>query len=171
MMYLFKRIEASLDGRLTGVYLDEGWQFLNHPYWIQKLKSYFFTWRKLNAFIVFATQLPDLVAESPLASTLIQGAATMIFLPNPKAEPKAYCGAFQLNAKELAFIQESPVDDRYFLFKQGHLSSVLRVDLREMKDYLAVFSANQHSLAIFDAVKEMHGTHWLPAFYQKVRVL
>ena len=31
MQLLFFRIESSLDGNLTGIYLDEAWQFFNHP--------------------------------------------------------------------------------------------------------------------------------------------
>ena len=171
MMYLFKRIELALDGRLTSVFLDEGWQFLNHDYWIQKLKNYFFTWRKLNAFIVFATQLPDLIAKSSLSSTLIQGAATTIFLANPKADPKDYIEAFKLTTKEFAFIKENPIDARYFLLKQGHTSAVLRFDFQGMEKFLSVLSANQLTLSICDEVRSLYGENpkdWLPAFYKKV---
>lgn len=174
MMYLFKRIELALDGRLTSVSLDEGWQFLNHDYWIQKLKNYFFTWRKLNAFILFATQLPDLIAKSPLSSTLIQGAATSIFLPNPKADPKDYMDAFKLTKKEFEFIKETPVEARYFLLKQGHTSAILHFDFQGMEKFLAVLSANQLTLPICDEVRYLYGENpkdWLPAFYQKVSLL
>jgi type IV secretion system protein VirB4 len=172
MMYLFKRIESALDGRLTGVYLDEGWQFLHHHYWVQKLKSYFFTWRKLNAFIFFATQLPDLIAESPLASTLIQGAATTIFLPNPKADAKDYIEGFKLTTKEFAFIKDTPIDTRYFLFKQGHTSAILRLNLQGMEHFLSVLSGNQHTLPLCDKARAEHGEDpkdWLPAFYAQVK--
>ncbi len=170
MMYLFHRIQNSLNGQLTGVYLDEGWQFLNHPYWVKKLDEYLVTWRKLNAFIVFATQLPDKVAKSPLASGLIQGSATNIFLPNPKAEMSDYIEGFKLTTKEFDIIKNTTMQSRYFLIKQGFDSAVVKLDLSNMDKYLAVISGNNQTVALCENLRQTYGENlnlWLPHFYER----
>jgi type IV secretion system protein VirB4 len=104
-MYLFHRIEQGLDGRLTGVFIDEGWQILNNPYWQAKVQEYIFNWRKVNGFIVFSTQSPEKVANSVLGDALIQGAATQIYMANPKAQAKDYIDSFKLTLREYALIK------------------------------------------------------------------
>lgn len=170
MMYLFHRIQNSLNGQLTGVYLDEGWQFLNNAYWVKKLDEYLVTWRKLNAFIVFATQLPDKVAKSPLASSLIQGSATNIFLPNPKAQKQDYIEGFKLTSKEFEIIKNTTMQSRYFLIKQGFDTAVIKLDLSNMDKYLAILSGNNQTVELCENLRKSYGEDpdcWLPHFYER----
>lgn len=170
MMYLFHRIQDSLNGELTGVYLDEGWQFLNHPFWFKKLDEYLMTWRKLNGFIVFATQLPDKVAKSPIASALIQGSATNIFLANPKAQSQDYIDGFKLTPKEFELIKNTSMQSRYFLIKQGFDASLIKLDLSSMDKYLAVLSGNNKSVQLCESLRKSFGDEpnlWLPHFYER----
>ncbi len=170
MMYLFHRIQNSLNGQLTGIYLDEGWQFLNNPYWVKKLDEYLVTWRKLNGFIVFATQLPDKVAKSPLASSLIQESATNIFLPNPKAEKSDYIDGFKLTNKEFDIIKNTSMQSRYFLIKQGFDAAVVKLDLSNMDKYLSVLSGNNQTVELCENLRKTYGEnpqHWLSHFYER----
>ncbi len=169
-MYLFHRVDEHLDGRLTALYLDEGWQFLNQPYWQKKLDEYLVTWRKRNAFIVFASQLPDKVAASPLGPALIQGSATNIFLPNSKAQEADYRGAFKLSQREFELIRSTPLQSRYFLMKQGHEAAIARFNLQGLERYLAVLSGNDNSVQHCTQLREQYGNDpagWLPHFYQE----
>lgn len=178
MMYLFHRIEASITskdsvykGKLTGIYLDEGWQFLGNAYWVKKLANYFNTWRKENAFICFATQQPDLVAKSQLSFALTQGTASSIFMVNRDAKEEDYMGSFGLSAKEFDFIKKTPMQDRYFLFKQGHNAAILKFDFTGMQKFLAVISGNIISVPICDELRAEYGDDpkiWLPKFYERV---
>lgn len=170
-MYLFHRIDEHLDGRLTALYLDEGWQFLNQAYWQKKLDEYLATWRKRNAFIVFASQLPDKVAASPLGPALIQGSATNIFLANPKAHEADYRGAFKLSQREFELIRSTPLQSRYFLMKQGFDAAMARFNLHGLEKYLAVLSGNDQSVQRCAQLREQVGDDpalWLPHFYNEV---
>lgn len=170
-MYLFYRIDECLDGSLTGLYLDEGWQFLNQPYWEKKLGEYLVTWRKRNAFVFFATQLPDKVAKSSLASALIQGSATNIFLPNPKAEAQDYIEGFKLTNREYEIVKNNSIQSRYFLIKQGNDAAVARINLNGLDKFLKVLSGNDNTVAICNQVIKEVGHDpkvWLPIFYQRV---
>lgn len=169
-LYLFHRIDEHLDGQLTALYLDEGWQFLNQPYWQKKLDEYLVTWRKRNAFIVFASQLPDKVAASPMGPALIQGSATNIFLANPKAQEADYRGAFKLSPREFELIRSTPLQSRYFLMKQGHEAALARFNLHGLEKYLAVLSSNDQSVQHCAELRKQHGDDpacWLPYFYEE----
>lgn len=181
MMYFFHRIESSITskdsayrGKLTGVYLDEGWQFLRNPFWVKKLENYFNIWRKENTFICFATQQPDLVAKSQLSFALTQGTASSIFMVNREATEEDYMSSFGLSAKEFDFIKNTPIQDRYFLFKQGHNAAILKFDFTGMQKFLAVLSGNIITVSICDEVRAEYGDDpkiWLPKFYERVRRL
>ena len=169
-MYLFHRLEESFNGRLTGIYLDEGWQFLQQPYWKEKIQEYLVTLRKSNVFIFLATQLPDKLAESSLASALIQGTATHIFLANPKAEQKDYIQRFKLTPREYDIVRNFNLQSRYFLIKQGQEAAVGRINMSGMEDYLAVLSGNENTVQLCEQIRCEVGNdpdQWLPIFLKR----
>lgn len=171
LLYLFHRIEALFTGNLVGIYLDEGWQYLENTYWKEKLKAYLPSLRKKNVYMIFATQSPGTVANSSLRDELISGSATNIFLPNPKASLDDYCGAFKLSQREYDFIKNTPLQTRQFIIKQGRESSICRLDLSGLEQYAAVLAANQPSLNVFDRIIEKTGDDpdmWLPLFYEEL---
>jgi type IV secretion system protein VirB4 len=170
-MYIFHRLEECFDGRLTGIYLEEGWQFLQQSYWKEKIEEYLVTLRKENVFLYLSTQLPDKLAKSSIASALIQGAATVIYLANPKAEEKDYQGSFKLSHREYEIIKNFDIQSRYFLIKQGHEAAVGRINMSGFEKYLAVFSGNKLSVELCEKIRSEFGddpAKWLPHFYARV---
>lgn len=172
LMYIFHRMEAQFDGQLVGLYLDEGWQYLNDPYWAQRLKSALPTWRKKNVYVVMATQSPDSVIHSPVRDVLVQNTATHFYLPNVKARAADYQGHFKLTDKEYAFICHDHQSPYEFLYKQGNQSATACFDLTGLDDYLFLFSANEQRLQVFDQViaevgKQPH--QWVPRFLEQMR--
>lgn len=172
LLYLFHRLEELFNGDLVGIYLDEGWQYLNNAYWKEKLKIYLPTLRKKNVYMVFATQSPGTVANSALRDELISGSATNIFLPNPKASIDDYCNAFKLSEAEYQFIKNTLLQTRQFLVKQGNESAIGRLELSGLERYTSVLAANQQTLNVLDALIEKVGDDsdiWLPLFYEEIR--
>lgn len=172
MLYLFHRIETLIapGNRLIGIYLDEGWQLLDNHYWVSKMKSYLATLRKQNAFIVFTTQSPNTVATSPLRNALIEGTATNIFLPNPKADAVDYMDGFKLSKREFDFIKTTHPRERRFLIKQGHEVAIGKLNLAGLDDYVAVLSGNKSTVELFDEIHKEVGdnpTDWLPIFQKR----
>jgi type IV secretion system protein VirB4 len=82
LLYIFHKITSSLDGTPTMVVLDEAWALIDNPVFAPKIKDWLKVMRKLNAFVVFATQSVEDAAKSSISDTLIQQTATQIFLPN-----------------------------------------------------------------------------------------
>ena len=169
-MYLFHRLEQSFDGQLVTVLLDEGWQYLDNDFWKQKLRKWLPTLRKLNCHLVFATQSPASVVESPLRNIILDNCATNIYFSNPQAKREYYIEGFNLTESEFLSIQENDPSCRLFLLKQEHESCLCKLNLSQMPNALAVFSANKFTLGVLDRLRSEVGDdpdRWLPLFYQR----
>ncbi len=168
-MYLFHRIEESLSGDLVSIFLDEGWQYLSHPYWMGKLKRWLPTLRKKNAHVIFATQSPKTVVASDLSHILLDNCATQIYFANPQAQVNDYQKGFNLTEREYHCIKNMSPQSHYFLYKQAHESCLLRFPLDGMPGYLNVFSSTTESVQQCYQLMSIHGERardWLPFFMQ-----
>lgn len=169
-MYIFHRMELTFGERLTGIYLDEGWQYLKEDYWREKIAGDVFTKRKKNAFLFLATQQPDLLAKSPIAESIIQGTATKLFLANRNGDPKSYMESFKLTAREYEVVKNLNESDRYFLIKQGQEAAVGRINFTGMEQYLSILSTNTYSKKrVEEAIKKAghNPDDWLPIFFKE----
>lgn len=85
LMYIFHRIEQSLNGDPTIIILDECWVFFDNPLFAQKIREWLKVLRKANASVIFATQSPEDVADSDIFSTILSACQSRIFLPDVSA--------------------------------------------------------------------------------------
>ena len=169
-MYLFHRLKQSLDGRLVTVLLDEGWQYLDNYYWQISLKKFLPTFRKLNCHLVFATQSPSSVIESPLRNMILDNCATNIYFANPQAKEQHYIDGFNLTESEFTAIKSNEPNSRLFLVKQEHESALCKLNLAHMPDALAILSANKSTINLLDSIRQEAGDNpkdWLPLFHQR----
>lgn len=173
-MYLVHRINESLDGRSVSIYFDEGWQILDNEYWKRQLKQDLPTLRKNNAHIILATQSPESVVNSSLSAQFQDNCATNIFFCNPKANFEKHYQHFNVSVSEFEFIKNTPPERRLFLYKQSDESAICKLQLSDMDDELAVYSANKSTIRLLDQIREEVGedpTVWLPFFQERRRAL
>jgi type IV secretion system protein VirB4 len=173
LSYLFHRINASLDGSPTMIILDEAWALIDNPIFGPKIKDWLKVLRKLNAFVIFATQSVEDASKSAISDTLIQQTATQIFMPNLKATD-VYRTSFMLSERELHLIKTTNPGSRYFLIKQGTDAVVARIDLAGMTDVMNVLSGRSETVLLLDQIRKKHGDNpqdWLPIFHQQVKEL
>ncbi len=171
LSYVFHRINSSLDGTPSMIVLDEAWALIDNPIFAPKIKDWLKVLRKLNTFVIFATQSVEDASQSAISSTLLQQTATQIFLPNLKAT-SAYRTAFMLGAREFEIIKTTDPGSRFFLVKQGNDSVVARVDLRGMGDIINILSGRIDTVILLDEVRKKYGDDpkiWMPIFNQRVR--
>ncbi|MBP9726208.1 MAG: VirB4 family type IV secretion/conjugal transfer ATPase [Gammaproteobacteria bacterium] len=170
LMYLFHWIRSKLDGRLMAIWLDEAWQYFTDAYWEGALKKTLPTFRKLNAFLVMATQSASSVAQSSLRNIILDNSATQIFFPNPDGRSEYYQEGFSLTESEFLFIKENEAKSRQFLVKQGHGSVIVRLDLGHMRHLIGILSADKKSIQRVDQLRQKYGNepnNWLPYFIKK----
>ncbi|MBV0899773.1 MAG: VirB4 family type IV secretion/conjugal transfer ATPase [Wolbachia endosymbiont of Fragariocoptes setiger] len=171
LIYLFHRINMSLDGTPSMIVLDEAWALIDNPVFAPKIKDWLKVLRKLNAFVIFATQSVEDASKSAISDTLVQQTATQIFLPNLKAT-NVYRDVFMLTEREYILIKHTDPSTRYFLVKQGVNAIVARIDLKDLDDIINVLSGRAESvLLLHDILREVGDNPkvWLPIFYDKVK--
>ncbi len=169
LLYLFHRIQASLDGSPTMIVLDEAWALIDNTVFAPKIKDWLKVLRKLNTFVVFATQSVEDASKSSISDTLVQQTATQIFLPNLKAT-QAYRDIFMLSEREFALVKTTDPSTRFFLVKQDNDGVIARIDLGGMDEVIRVLSARIDTVMMLDQVIKEVGQDpddWLPVFYQR----
>jgi type IV secretion system protein VirB4 len=122
--FLFHRLEGRFDGRPTLLVLDEAWLFLDDPLFAGKIREWLKTLRRRNVSVVFASQSLDDIANSNIASALIENCPTRIFLPNDRAEePKTreLYESFGLSARQIQIIATAvPKSQYYYQSRSGN---------------------------------------------------
>jgi type IV secretion system protein VirB4 len=174
LLYLFHRINSSLDGTPTMIILDEAWALIDNPIFAPKIKDWLKVLRKLNAFIIFATQSVEDATKSSISDTLVQQTATQIYLPNLKAT-EVYKTAFMLSEREFQLVKTTDPGSRFFLIKQDNGGVIARVNLAGMTDVINVLSGRADTVLLLDDIIKEIGSDkpddWLPIFWKRVRKL
>jgi type IV secretion system protein VirB4 len=171
LSYVFHKINLSLDGTPSMIVLDEAWALIDNPIFAPKIKDWLKVLRKLNTFVIFATQSVEDASKSSISDTLIQQTATQIFLPNLKAT-EVYRTTFMLSQREFDLIKSTDPSSRFFLVKQANDSVIARVDLSGMSDVINVLSGRADTVLILDEVRKQHGEDpkkWIPIFNQRLK--
>lgn len=173
VMYLFHRIEQLIDGRRIMIFMDEFWKLLLDEYFEDLAQNKLKVIRKQNGLLVFGTQSPKDVLQSPIAHSIIEQCSTMIFMPNPKGTRADYVDGFKLSEREFLLIKEEmQPGSRRFLIKQGHNSVVAELDLKGFSDELAVISGTTENVELLAKAIEKCGSDpdaWLPEFHKMRR--
>lgn len=171
LLYVFHKINISLDGTPTMLVLDEAWALIDNEIFAPKIKDWLKVLRKLNCFVIFATQSVEDASKSKISDTLIQQTATQIFLPNLKATD-VYRTHFMLSMREFTLIKTTDPSSRFFLVKQGVDAVVARIDLSGMTDIINVLSGRAETVLLLDDIIGKVGNNpevWLPIFWEKVK--
>lgn len=171
LLYLFHRIQMSLDGKPTMIVLDEAWALIGNPVFAPKIKDWLKVLRKLNTFVVFATQSVEDAAKSSISDTLVQQSATQIFLPNLKAT-SLYREVFMLSEREFNLVKTTDPSTRYFLVKQDNDGVVSRIDLSGMDEIIRVLSGRVDTVILLEKIIAEVGDdpdEWLPLYYERSR--
>ena len=172
LSYIFHKINLSLDGWPTMIVLDEAWALIDNPIFAPTIKDWLKVLRKLNAFVIFATQSVEDASKSQISDTLIQQTATQIFLPNLKAT-EVYRTSFMLSQREYQIIRTTDPGTRYFLVKQGLNAIVARVNLSGMTNIINVLSGRTDIIALLNEIIKEYGDEpeiWLPIFYKRTSI-
>lgn len=173
LLYLFHRINSSLDGTNTMIVLDEAWALIDNPVFSTRIKNWLKVLRKLNAMVIFATQSVEDASKSTISDTLVQQTSTQIFLTNLKAT-EAYKKTFMLSDREFQIVKSTDPGARFFLVKQDNASVVTRVDLSGLNDIVTVLSGRIETVLLLDKIRARVGDDpkdWLPVFAKESKEL
>lgn len=157
--YILHRITELLDGRRVAIFMDEFWKWISDPVFADFAYNKLKTIRKLNGFIVAATQSPDEILKSEISRAVVEICATQIFLANPKASLKDYIDGFGVSAEEYEIIKNIDPHSRTFLIKKTSLqgnskpfSALVQLDLKNLGRYTKILSSSSDNLSLFNNV-------------------
>lgn len=141
--YILWRVMDLADGRRLVVDIDEAWKWLENSVVAEEVKNKFKTIRKQNGLLRLGTQSPEDFIKLPISKTLIEQSATMIFLPNPKAQFDDYVKGFNLTPEEYEFIRDTDPTTRQFVVKRQNESVICTLDLSSIgKENLKILSTS-----------------------------
>jgi type IV secretion system protein VirB4 len=175
--YILYRFAQLLDGRRVAIFMDEFWKWIADDVFADFAYNKLKTIRKLNGFLVAATQSPDEILKHEISKAVVEICATQIFFANPKASSQDYIEGFKLTPEEYDIIKNLDPNSRQFLIKKTSLqgnakpfSAVVTLDLKSLGAYTKVLSASADNLAIFHSLfKEgMRVEEWLPQYLEAV---
>jgi type IV secretory pathway VirB4 component len=163
--YLFHRLEKRFTGRPTLLILDEAWLFLDDPMFAHKVREWLKTLRRRNVSVIFASQSLDDVANSKIASALIENCPTRIFLPNDRAEEpktKALYENFGLSDRQIEIIARAiPKSQYYYQSRSGNRLFELGLSR------LALTMAGSSSRTDLSAIDRILSESGAPAFAEQ----
>jgi type IV secretion system protein VirB4 len=117
LMYIFHRIEQSLNGEPTIIVLDECWVFFDNEQFAAKIREWLKVLRKSNTSVIFATQSINDIVSSPIFATVLESCPSRIFLPNNDAleegTAKQY-KMFGLNKRQIQIIATAVKKRQYY---------------------------------------------------------
>ncbi|WP_162165538.1 conjugal transfer protein TrbE [Campylobacter fetus] len=123
LLYIFNKIEQSLDGSPTLLIIDEAWIALGHPAFKGKIVEWLKVLRKANCAVILATQSLSDSAKSGILDILQESCPTKIFLPNVEAwnkgsdntlGPYDFYKAFGLNDVQISILQDGIYKQDYY---------------------------------------------------------
>ena len=136
LLYLFHKIQCSLDGSPTFIIIDEGWLIMLHEtfmtYWIEFLR----TIRKNNACVLLATQSLSDIVNSPYVNFINESCFTKVFLPNPaarEADNKKFYEAFGLNERQIEIISEAVRKKHYYVTARDVGHRLIDLGIKEFR--------------------------------------
>ena len=171
LMYVFHRVNELLDGDRVILMLDEGWKLLDDPAFATRIKDWEKTIRKQNGLLGFGTQSANDILRSEVGGSIVEQSPTNIFMPNPRADEKTYCGGFGLSRHELRIVRELPTESRCFLLRHGEDSVIAKLDLSGLDEFIGVLSGRTATVSIVDELRRQHGDEpdaWLPLFMERM---
>jgi len=173
LTYLFHQLERRFGTladrgkpRPTLLILDEAWLFLANSTFASKIREWLKTLRKKHAAVLFATQSLADIAQSSIATAIIESCPTRIFLPNPAAFEQSthdLYASFGLNDRQLSILQTAvPKRDYYYQSPAGN--RLFQLGLGPVA--LAFSGAGSAKVqAILSRLYHEHGTEGIAAAY------
>lgn len=148
--YVMHRTDELDDGRPYAFVFDEFQHSLRDQGFQQMAQNENRVIRKKNGIFVYATQEPGAILDSAIAKTLVQQAATKIFLPNPDGRRDEYVDGFGLTNAEFDLLMGLGEFSRRALIKQASSVAIVEIDLAGMEDLLLVLSGTPDRAAMLE---------------------
>ena len=161
LLYLFRRIERSLQGQPAAIIVDEAWLALGHPAFRSRIRVWLKVLAKANCLVLMATQSLSDAASSGILDVMVESTATKIFLPNVYARDEDTAALYRrmgLNARQIEILATAiPKRQYYYVSESGRRLYDLALGPLAMA---FVGATDKESVAAVKALEARHGGAW-----------
>ena len=171
LLYIFRKIEKSLNGDPTFLSLDEGWLILDTDAFRDKLREWLKTLRKRNCSVLFATQSITDTQESSISHILEESCFTKIFLPNSSAKDPASADLYRslgLNNAELEIISGAKQKQDYYIVQRGQGKRMINFNIDPYTLAFVGVSGEPAKDELENFIKNCGNTDWREEWVKKV---
>ena len=162
LLYLFRRIERSLNGQPAAIILDEAWIMLGHEVFREKIREWLKTLRRSNCMVIMATQSLSDAANSGILDVMVESTATKIFLPNVFARDEDTAQLYRrmgLNARQIEILAQAvPKREYYYVSEDGRRLFELALGPVALS---FVGASDKDSLATIKSLEARYGASWV----------
>ena len=162
LLYLFRRIERSLQGQPAAIFLDEAWLMLSHPVFREKIREWLKVMRKANCAVIMATQSLTDAARSEILDVIVESTATKIFLPNVYARDEDTANLYRrmgLNDTQIDIVARAiPKREYYYVSEKGRRLFDLALGPLALS---FVGASDKESVATIRALENRYGEGWM----------
>lgn len=159
LLYIFRRIERSLDGSPSFIFIDEAWIALGHPVFREKIREWLKVLRDANCVVALFTQNLSEAMNSGMLDVLIESCKTKIFLPNENAAQfSEMYQQFGLNNRQIEIIKNAEPKREYYITSPNG-NRLFSLDLGELTLSFVGASGKENVAAIKEHVNA-HGEDW-----------
>ncbi len=156
LSYLFRTLEKGMFARQgpTLLVLDEAWIFMSHPYFMARIREWLKTLRKMNVYVVFATQELEDAVNSEICSVIMSACQTKIFLPNEEASTPMIKAAYQKVGVTEAEVQmlSAATPKRQYFYKSPKGRRLYEMSLQDISLCFAARSGDDE-MRILDEIE------------------
>lgn len=161
LLYLFHRIERSLQGQPSAIIIDEAWIVLGHPAFRDKIREWLKAFAKKNCLVLLATQSLTDAANSGILDVIVESTATKIFLPNVFArdvDTSALYRRMGLNLRQIEILATAiPKRQYYCVSEAGRRLYDLALGPLALS---FVGATDKESLATIQRLEAKYGADW-----------
>ncbi|WP_417519362.1 VirB4 family type IV secretion/conjugal transfer ATPase [Marinobacter sp.] len=162
LLYLFRRIERSLNGQPSVIILDEAWIMLGHPAFREKIREWLKVLRKANCLVLMASQSLSDASNSGILDVIVESTATKIFLPNVYARDEDTAALYRrmgLNARQIEILATAiPKRQYYYVSESGRRLYDLALGPLALA---FVGATDKDSIATIKQLEARYGDQWV----------
>lgn len=122
LLYLFRRIERSLNGQPAAILLDEAWIMLGHPVFRDKIREWLKGFAKKNCLVLLATQNLSDAANSGIVDVIVESTALKMYLPNLHARGEDAAALYRrmgLNERQIDGLATAIPKSQYYCVSEA----------------------------------------------------
>ena len=162
LLYLFRRIERSLQGKPAMIVLDEAWLMLGHKVFREKIREWLKVMRKANCMVLMATQSLTDASHSGILDVIVESTATKIFLPNVYARDQDTAALYRrmgLNERQIEILATA-VQKRHYYYVSEKGRRLFELALGPLA-LAFVGSTDKESIASIKELEGKYGENWV----------